>query len=98
MARFRSRAGRICREGEWWLLGPHRVHCGGELDPAACATLMAEQGNQTSPSSVCVCVTPARADELIRQWQKLTGEDARHSESGESFNNLVDSTIAIKGD
>jgi hypothetical protein len=85
---------RVCKEGEWWLLGPHRVHIGSSLDPVACASLMAEKGGEGNPTSVCLCVSPARADQIIRRWQTLTGGDARHAESGASFDELAVNEIA----
>ena len=90
----------VCRDGEWWLLGTHRVHCGGAIDPVACATLMAEERadeGEASPNSVCVCVDPARADAIIRRWQTLTGGEARHAASSRSFDTLADERIATAG-
>lgn len=90
----------VCRDGEWWLLGTHRVHCGSAIDPVACATLMAEERadeGEASPNSVCVCVDPARADAIIRRWQTLTGGEARHAASGRSFDTLADERIATAG-
>jgi ParB-like nuclease domain len=69
----------VCRDGDWWLLGPHRVGC-GKLGHAAAEMLSSEE----DPVVILVAV-PAAADEVIRGWQTRTGGSARHAASGRAF-------------
>ena len=69
----------VCRNGDWWLLGRHRVVCG---DPAGTAAgLLCGEENGV----VVLAATPAAADGVIRSWQERTGGTARHATSGREF-------------
>lgn len=53
-------------------------------------TLMAAE--RTGRRCVGVEIEPAYVDLAIRRWQKLTGRDAIHAESGHSFNEIASGT------
>jgi ParB-like nuclease domain len=69
----------VCRNGDWWLLGRHRVGC-GELAGAAAELLCSEED-----AVVVITARPAAADGVIRSWQERTGGTARHAASGREF-------------
>ena len=62
------------------------------LDPflGSGTTLMAAE--RTGRRCVGVEIEPAYGDLAIRRWQKLTGRDAVHAESGHSFNEIASGT------
>ena len=47
---------------------------------------------RTGRRCVGVEIEPAYVDLSIRRWQKLTGRDAIHAESGHSFNEIASGT------
>ena len=69
----------VCRNGDWWLLGRHRVVC-GDLAGAAVGLLCGEED-----ALVVLAATPAAAEGVIRSWQERTGSTARHAASGREF-------------
>ena len=69
----------IARDGDWWLLGPHRVGCGNLADAAA--EMLAGEENAV----IVLAPDPAAADAVIRGWQARTGETARHAATGRDF-------------
>ena len=69
----------ITRSGEWWQLGRHRVGC-GNLAEAVEAILAGEEN-----VVVVLAGNPATVDAIIRRWQALTGDTARHAASGRGF-------------
>jgi ParB-like nuclease domain len=69
----------VCRGGDWWLLGPHRVGC-GNLGAAVAGMLCAKEN-----AIVVLAADPAAADAVIRGWQARTGGIARHAVSGRDF-------------
>ena len=69
----------VCRDGDWWLLGRHRVGC-GKLGDAAAEMLSSEQD-----AVVVLAADPAAADTVIRGWQARTGGSAQHAASGRDF-------------
>ena len=69
----------IARDGDWWLLGRHRVGCGNLAD-AAGDILAAEES-----AVIVLAPDPAAADAVIRGWQARTGGTARHAATGCDF-------------
>jgi hypothetical protein len=69
----------IASAGEWWLLGKHRVGCGNLVD--AVDAMLAGEDNVV----VVLAVNPPAVDAIIRRWQTLTGDTARHAASGRRF-------------
>jgi hypothetical protein len=69
----------VCRGGDWWLLGPHRVGC-GNLGEAVAEMLFAKED-----AVVVLAGDPLAADAVIRGWQARTGGNARHAASGRDF-------------
>jgi ParB-like chromosome segregation protein Spo0J len=69
----------VAREGDWWLLGRHRVAC-GNLTDAAAELLSAEEY-----AVVVLTPDPAAADAVIRGWQARTGGTARHAPGDHNF-------------
>jgi ParB-like chromosome segregation protein Spo0J len=69
----------VARAGEWWLLGKHRVGC-GNLAEAVEAMLAGEEN-----VVVVLAANPGSVDAIIRRWQTLTGDTARHAASGRDF-------------
>jgi ParB-like chromosome segregation protein Spo0J len=69
----------VCRDGDWWLLGSHRVGC-GKLGDAVAEMLSARED-----AVVVLAAEPAAADAVIRGWQGRTGGIARQAESGRDF-------------
>ncbi len=69
----------VARDGDWWLLGRHRVGCGSLADAAA-AMLSAGEN-----MVVLLAADPAAADAVIRGWRARTGGTARHAASGRDF-------------
>jgi ParB-like nuclease domain len=69
----------ICRNGDWWLLGPHRIGC-GNLGDAVAEMLITNED-----AVVVLAVDPAAADAVIRAWQARTGGIARLAASGRDF-------------
>ena len=69
----------VCRDGDWWLLGRHRVGC-GKLGDAVVEMLATEED-----PVVILAAEPAAADAVIRGWQARTGGNARHTASGRAF-------------
>jgi ParB-like nuclease domain len=69
----------IARDGDWWLLGRHRVGCGNLADATA------ELLSAKESAVVVLAPDPAAADAVIRGWQARTGETARHAVSGCDF-------------
>lgn len=59
------------RDGDVWLLGNHRVHCGNDSD--AVAEMLAEEDGLV----VVFAPDPAAVGAIIRRWQTLTGGIAR---------------------
>ncbi|HJU18900.1 MAG TPA: ParB/Srx family N-terminal domain-containing protein [Stellaceae bacterium] len=72
------RAAPVARRGDVWLLGRHRVSCG---DSGAVADEMLLGADRL----VVVASDPTAADAIIGRWQRLTGDRARHAESGRPF-------------
>ena len=74
----------VAREGDWWLLGRHRVGCGSLADAVA---LML-----TGEDRVVVVLAPdaGQVDAIIRRWQALTGASARHMANGRGFEEMPD--------
>ena len=71
----------VARAGEWWLLGKHRVGCGNLAD--ALDEMLA--GEKEENVVVVLAANPAAVDTIIRRWQGLTGDTARHAASGRGF-------------
>jgi hypothetical protein len=69
----------VCRNGDWWLLGRHRVGC-GDLAGAAAELLCSEVN-----AVVVITASPAAADGVIRSWQERSGGTARHAANGREF-------------
>jgi hypothetical protein len=69
----------VCRGGDWWLLGPHRVGCGNLGDAVA------EMLSTKAEAIVVLAADPPAADAVIRGWQARTGGIARHAASGRDF-------------
>src|SRR5271167_1510973 len=69
----------VARAGEWWLLGRHRVGC-GNLSDAVDAMLAGEEN-----VVVVLAANPPAVDAIIRRWQTLTGDTARHAASSRGF-------------
>ena len=69
----------VCRGGDWWLLGPHRVGCDNLGD--AVAEMLSVKGDAV----VVLAADPAAADAVIRGWQTRSGGIARHAASGRNF-------------
>jgi ParB-like chromosome segregation protein Spo0J len=69
----------VTSAGEWWLLGRHRVGCGNLADEVD-AMLAGEES-----VVVVLAASPAAVDAIIRRWQALTGDTARHMTSGRGF-------------
>jgi hypothetical protein len=72
----------VCRDGDWWLLGRHRVGCGNLGDTAA------EMLSTGEDPVVVLAADPAAADAVIRGWLARTGGNARHAASGRGFGEL----------
>jgi len=71
----------VTRAGEWWLLGRHRVGCGNLAD--AVDAMLA--GEKEESVVIVLAGNPATVDTIIRRWQSLTGDTARHAASGRGF-------------
>jgi ParB-like chromosome segregation protein Spo0J len=71
----------VTRAGEWWLLGRHRVGCGNLAD--AVDAMLA--GEKEESVVIVLAGNPATVDTIIRRWQSLTGDTARHAASGRNF-------------
>ena len=71
----------VTSAGEWWQLGRHRVGCGNLAD-AVDAMLAGEKEENVV---VVLAGNPATVDAIIRRWQALTGDTARHAASGRGF-------------
>ena len=71
----------VTRAGEWWLLGRHRVGCGNLAD--AVDAMLA--GEKEESVVIVLAGNPATVDTIIRRWQSLTGNTARHAASGRGF-------------
>ena len=71
----------VTRAGEWWLLGRHRVVCGKLVD--AVDAMLA--GEKEESVVIVLAGNPATVDTIIRRWQTLTGDTARHAASGRGF-------------
>jgi hypothetical protein len=69
----------VARDGDWWLLGNHRVGCGNLADAAA------EMLSGEDSVVVVLAADPAAADAVIRRWQALSGSNARHAATGRCF-------------
>jgi hypothetical protein len=69
----------VCRSGDWWLLGPHRIGCGN------LGGVVAEMLSTKEDAVVVFAADPAAADAVIRGWQVRTGGIARHAASGRDF-------------
>lgn len=75
-ARLRLAEASPARDGDLWLLGNHRVHCGNAGD--AVAEMLAEEDGVV----VVIAPDPAEVDTIIRRWQTLTGGTARRATDG----------------
>jgi hypothetical protein len=75
----------VARDGDWWLLGRHRVGCGNLADAVA-DMLSAEEG-----PVLVLAADPAAADAVIRGWQAKTGGTAQHATSGRDFAEPINS-------
>jgi ParB-like nuclease domain len=69
----------IAQDGDWWLLGRHRVGCGNLADMAA--NLLSAEENAV----IVIAPDPAAADAVILGWQARTGGTARHASTGRDF-------------
>lgn len=65
----------LVNEGDLWLLGNHRIHC-GNADNIVAEMLAEKEGVVVFAPDV------ASVDAIIRCWQTLTGEIARCATSG----------------
>ena len=65
----------LVREGDLWLLGNHRIHC-GNADNIVAEMLAEKEGVVVFAPDV------ASVDAIIRGWQTLTGGIARCATSG----------------
>jgi hypothetical protein len=64
------------RDGDLWLLGNHRVHCGNA------GNVVAEMLTEEDGVVVVFAPDPAAVDTIIRRWQTLTGGTARRAADG----------------
>ncbi len=79
----------VARDGDWWLLGNHRVGCGNLADAVA------EMLSGDDRVVVVLAANPAAADAIIRRWQALSGSNARHMASGRGFEEPAVATPAV---
>jgi len=82
----------VARDGDWWLLGNHRVGCGNLADAVA------EMLSGDDRVVVVLAANPAAADAIIRRWQALSGSNARHAASGRGFEPPADTMQAADAD
>jgi ParB-like chromosome segregation protein Spo0J len=74
--------------GDVWILGRHRVLCSNALDPAALIALM-DTALMEKERAAIVFTDPVHVDAIVRRWEALTGDSARHVVTGRDFDDLA---------